>query len=66
MPKNLDGHADDDPVVFGYASTVNISFSGAIESGYTWGDWREMSEADKDAARQEFIYDTLGVEVYEK
>lgn len=58
-------HADSDPVMFGYAASCNISFQGEEDSGYTWGDWREMSKKDKDEAYMEFIFNNLGVEVFE-
>jgi hypothetical protein len=58
-------HADEDPVMFGYAASCNISFRGERESGYTWGQWREMSDKDKQEAYNDFIFDELGVEVCE-
>lgn len=60
-------HADDEPVMFGYAASCNISFSspsGGEESGYTWGEWREMTDRERDEAFAEFVFNTLGVEVY--
>ena len=58
-------HADDDPVIFKYAASCNISFRGEEESGYTWGEWRGMSSDAKADAYAEFVWNSLGVEVYE-
>lgn len=57
-------HEDDEPVVFGWAASSNIGFRGKDESGYTWGDWREMSVNEQDDAMTEFIWNELGVEIY--
>ena len=61
-----DQHADDEPVIFGYAASCNISFKGKRESGYTWGEWREMNDKERDDAYMEFIFNSLGVEVFVK
>lgn len=58
-------HADDDPVIFHYSASCNISFHGEDESGYTWGEWREMNDEERADAYNMFIFDTLGVEVWE-
>jgi hypothetical protein len=39
---------DDAPVMLGYESSRNISFHGEEETGYTWGEWREMTTAERD------------------
>lgn len=60
-------HADEEPVMFGYAASCNISFRsqyGGQESGYTWGGWREMSDRERDEAYNEFVWNELGMEVY--
>jgi hypothetical protein len=56
-------HDDDDSVIFSWAASSNISFTGTDESGYTWGDWRKMTDAQKDEAYAEFIFQGLGVEI---
>lgn len=59
-------HADDDPVIFHYTASCNISsFHSKGDSGYTWGDWREMNDEERAEAYNMFIFDTLGVEVWE-
>jgi hypothetical protein len=58
-------HNDDAPVKFRYSAMNNISFRGTEDSGYTWGEWREMSEDEKREAFQEFLWGTLGVDVSE-
>ena len=60
MPK----HADDEPVVYGYGSSRNISMRGEGELGFTWGEWRVMDED----ARREFLNEIVFelVEVYVK
>jgi hypothetical protein len=63
---DADGHADDDPVIFKWAANSNISFRGEVDSGYTWGGWREMSDEEKGEAYIKFIFDNLGVEVWDK
>lgn len=57
-------HNDDDPVIFGYESSYNISFRGEEESGYTWGEWRKMTDSQKNAALDEHVW-TL-VDLYVK
>lgn len=61
MPK----HADDEPVIFGYSAMSNFSFHGKRDSGYTWGEWRGMSEREKDEAFNNFTFETLGVSISE-
>ena len=57
-------HEDSDPVTVSYASSKNISFHGkGIETGYTWGDWREMSQADRDAAIDDVVWDLIEISV---
>jgi hypothetical protein len=55
---------DDEPVIFGYAASCNISFRGQEDSGYTRGQWREMTEIERQEAYEEFLYDNLGVEIF--
>ena len=59
-------HADDDPVIFTYSASCNISFRGEHDSGLTWGEWREMNDPEKNEAIDSFLFDNLGVEVSEK
>lgn len=59
-------HNDDEPVMFGYAASCNISFRGSEDSGYTWWEWRQMNREERAEVLQEFLYDRLGVEVYEE
>lgn len=43
-------HKDDEPVMFGFSSTRNTSMrssKGGEEIGYTWGEWRDMSEKEQ-------------------
>lgn len=56
--------SDDSPVEITYSSSRNITFHGTDEIGYTWGEWREMSEAERDEAVQEYVNEL--VEVYVK
>lgn len=62
MPK----HTDDDPVIFTYSAMSNISFHGKRDSGYTWGEWREMNDREKAEAYNTFVYETLGVSIFEQ
>lgn len=62
MPK----HADDDPVVFTYSASCNITFRGERDSGLTWGEWREMNDPEKAEAIDQFLFEDLGVSVAEK
>ena len=61
MPK----HADDDPVMVGYSSPRNISMTGKDELGYTWGEFREMSEKEQGEALQDFANELIDVYVVE-
>lgn len=62
MPK----HADDDPVIFDYSASCNISFRGSGDSGFTWGDWREMNDHEKQEAIDQFLFENLGLSVAER
>lgn len=67
MPKRFK-HADDEPVLFSYSSNWNISFDNRHspdESGYTWGDWRKMSQASRDEAVQDYLNELVEVYVVE-
>lgn len=55
---------DDEPVIFGYDSSRNVSFHDEDESGYTKGEWRRMTEDERSDALQEFLNEI--VEVYAK
>lgn len=44
----MDKHADDEQVTVGYSASSNISFNGeGQELGFTWGEWRAMSEKQR-------------------
>jgi len=58
-----DEPADDEPMFFNYSSSVNISFQGREESGYTWGEWRAMNSQERDAAYEDFVWNTLGLDI---
>lgn len=56
-PAPVKRHADDDPVLFGYSSDENITFSGENQdSGLTWSEWRAMSEEERTEARTDFLW----------
>ena len=48
---------DDAPVIFKYSASCNISFRGEEDSGYTWGEWRELSEEER--TRLLKVFDTV-------
>lgn len=54
---------DDDPVMFGFDSSRNISFRGEGGSGLTWGEWRKMNRAEKDDVIQDFVNSLIDVYV---
>jgi len=54
-------HADSDPVVYRYASNKNISMYGKGELGYTWGEWREMSEKEQERELQDIVNELVEV-----
>lgn len=56
-------HADDDPVIFTYSASSNISFRGRLESGWTWGEWRELGSDEQDEAVVDFLFQHLGVDI---
>jgi hypothetical protein len=62
-----DAEATEDgrPVIFEYSASSNISFRGSEDSGFTWGEWRQMSSHERQEAYIQFIYNNLGVEVFE-
>lgn len=56
MPNNRD-HADDEPVTVGYSASSNISFNGSGEElGYTWGEWRQMTDREQSDALTEHLW----------
>lgn len=59
MPK----HADHEEVEVRYASSRNITFNGTDSLGITWGDWREMSEKERDNTVAEFLFNLVDVSV---
>lgn len=66
MPK----HADDDPVMVGYSSSRNRTFSsehgrGPEELGVTWGEWREMSKTERNQIMAEYLNTLVDVWVEE-
>lgn len=55
-------HNDDDEVTVGYASSRNISFHGDGDFlGVTWGEWRKMSQKERDARLDEYVWDLVDV-----
>ena len=54
-------HADDDQVMVGFSSNRNISMRShrPEELGYTWGDWREMSQDERHEAMNEYIHELV-------
>lgn len=51
--------ADDEEVVLGYASNQNITFRGEVYTGYTWGEWRQMTDQEKEDAYTELVWDLV-------
>ena len=65
MPK----HADDDPVMVGYDSNRNITFNNEHsrdELGYTWGEWRGMSDAERDGTLKDYLFELVEVFVVDQ
>lgn len=56
-------HDDADMVEVQYSSSRNITFHGKDDLGITWGDWREMSRADRDETVNEWLYELVDVSV---
>lgn len=61
-------HKDEDKVEFYYESSRNISFqntqfSDYDDSGYTWGEWKEMSQKDQQDIIQEYLWELVDVGV---
>jgi hypothetical protein len=55
-------HEDDEPVMYGYSSSRNISMRGSDEElGVTWGEWREMSDKQRADAIQETVNELIDV-----
>jgi IS4 transposase len=54
-------HADSDPVVYRYASNKNISMQGKGEVGFTWGEWREMSDEEQERELQDIVNELVEV-----
>jgi len=54
---------DDDMVMVDYSSFTSISFHGTREVGYTWGEWRQMTDREQDDALAEFLFELVDVSV---
>jgi hypothetical protein len=60
-------HADDDPVLVSYSSTRNITFyqSHQPDLGYTWGEWREMTDSEQSEALNDYASNLVDIWVEE-
>lgn len=57
-------HADDDPVLVGFSSSRNASMHGKHEElGLTWGEWRAMTESERDDLMQEYVNELIDAHV---
>ena len=54
-------HNDDDPVLVGYESSVNISMRShePEELGVTWGEWREMNIKGRREVMNEYVHNLV-------
>lgn len=57
-------HKDSDPVTFSYASSANVTFHGTgYDTGYIWGDWREMSESEQQNVINELAHELIDISI---
>lgn len=57
-------HNDDQPVMFGYSVSRNVSMRsqpGGEELGPTWGEWRAMTPTERDHVLQETVNELIDV-----
>ena len=59
-------HDDSDEVMVRYEASSNITFHGERSIGITWGDWRGMSETDKNEALTDWLFDLVSVGVMDE
>lgn len=52
---------DDEPMVWHFESSMNITFGGKADSGITKGEWRQMSEEEKHQFMDDYIYDLVSI-----
>lgn len=53
---------DDEPMLWAYESSRNVTFKGENEeSGYTKGEWRQMSMEGQNAAAAEYLASLVDV-----
>jgi hypothetical protein len=56
-------HADSDPVEIHYESSKNITFTGTMPLGVTWGEWREMPGTERDNLMDDVVWDLVSISV---
>lgn len=54
-----------DTVKLGYASPVNISMRGEVDTGYAREDWDEMSEKEQDEVMNDAVWELVELYVIE-
>lgn len=60
------GRDDGDPVTVSWSSPRNITFhQDGEELGYTWGEWRDMTEKEKTEALTELLWSLVDLVVDE-
>lgn len=64
MPKGPYEDIPDENIIFNYASSHNITFSGSYDSGYTIGEWNEMTPYEQNQALMDFIWEQDLIEVW--
>lgn len=57
-------HADDEQVTYGYDSSRNVTFRGEGEElGVTWGEWRAMSQKERDDLLDQTVWELIDLYV---
>ncbi len=50
---------EEETVILGYASSLNISFRGEHDTGIPVSDWAEMSDKEKDEVYNETVWNLV-------
>jgi len=56
-------HEDHEEVELRYSSNQNITFNGTLYPGYTWGEWRELTEEQRDTAIENELWELVDIYV---
>lgn len=64
MPKGPYEDIPDENVIFNYASSRNISFHGAEDSGITLEEWRQLTLEEQTRELEDWLWGSEIVEIW--